>query len=198
MACLAMHLAIAKKYLDNNPNENEEAFVKGAYLPDVADDKILSHYGIRMPIKRVKDMLDSKVDIVECAKSTNLKDDLSKAVFLHLTTDYLFYNFVYTPSLESKSPEQIKNMMYQDYDFVTNHVIKNYNIVIPQEVSHIVKSKEGNIDSMFFNTQQIDRFVELTSKLNLKNCKKQIVENCNAFLNNFLEKMGKTCSKNCK
>ena len=198
MACLAMHLAIAKKYLENNPTENKDIFIKGAYLPDVAEDKILSHYGIRMPIKRVKDMLDSKVDIVECAKNTDLKDDMSKAIFLHLTTDYLFYNFVYSPALETKSPDQIKNMMYQDYDFVTNHIVNNYNITIPQEISHIVKSKDGGIDSMFFNTQQIDKFVELTSKLNLKECKEQIVKNHTGFLNNFLDKMGKTTCKNCK
>ena len=128
MACLAMHLAIAKKYLENNTNENKEAFIKGAYLPDIAEDKIKSHYGTRMPIKCVKDMLDSKVDIIECAKNTDTKNNLSKAVFLHLITDYFFYNFVYSPALETKSPDQIKSMMYQDFDFVTNYILKKYKI----------------------------------------------------------------------
>ena len=191
MACLAMHLAIANKYLENNPAENKEAFIKGAYLPDIAEDKIKSHYGIRMPINKVKDMLDSKVDIMECAKKTDLNYDLSKTLFLHLVTDYLFYNFVYTPSLETKSPDQIKSMMYQDYDFVTNYIIKNYNITIPQEIKHIVKSKKGDIDSIFFNMEQIDKFVEYVSKLNLKECKQKFSKNPIPFLNCFLETIGK-------
>lgn len=191
MACITMHLAIAKKYLENNPNENKEAFIKGAYLPDIDEDKIKSHYGTRIPIKRVKDMLDSKVDIIECAKNTDLDNDLNKAVFLHLVTDYLFYNFVYSPSLETKSPDQIKNMMYQDFDFVTNYILKTYKIDIPEEVSHIVKSRDGDIVSEFFTAEQIDKFIDLISNLNLKDCKKQILNDPTVLLNEFLEKMDK-------
>ena len=189
MACLAMHLAIAEKYLEKNPNENKEAFMIGAYLPDIEEDKIKSHYGIRMPIRCVKDMLDSKVDIIECAKNTDLNNDLSKAVFLHLTTDYLFYNFVYSPSLETKTPEQIKNMMYQDFDFVTKHVLNKYKINIPQQINHIVKSKDGDINSTFFNAEQIDKFIDLVSKLDLKDCKQQFLNDPKVLLNEFLEKM---------
>ena len=53
MACLAMHLAIAEEYLKKNDFENHEAFIKGAFLPDIAEDKVQSHYGIKMPIKCV-------------------------------------------------------------------------------------------------------------------------------------------------
>lgn len=191
MACLAMHLAIAKKYLEINPNENNELFIKGAYLPDIAENATKSHYGKNIQITSVKDMLDSKIDIVKCASEINLNDNLNKAIFLHLLTDFLFYNFVYNKKIENMSPDEVRKLMYQDYDFTTNYIIKNYQICIPKEISHKISSKEGEPSSTFFANNDIDNFINLISKLNLDLCKKQILKDSKTFLTNFLTKMGK-------
>ncbi len=191
MACLAMHLAIAKKYVQNNPSLDFEVYQKGAYLPDVSSDKFNAHYGIKIPVKTVKDMLDSKIDIKRCAQDLDLTIELNRAVFLHLVTDYLFYNFVYSEELETKTPEQITQMMYQDYDYVTDYVVKKFDITIPQEISHLVQSKSGNIKSMFFDPESTDKFVKLASQFNLDLVKAQIISSPTEFLNNFLSQINK-------
>ena len=35
MPCLAINLAIAKKYLENHPDENREDFILGTIAPDI-------------------------------------------------------------------------------------------------------------------------------------------------------------------
>lgn len=189
MACLAMHLAIAKKYLETNPKEDYEEITKGSYLPDIAEDKIISHYGKRIKINTIKDMLDSKVDIIKCIKATNLDESLSRGKFLHLLTDFLFYNFVYSKGINNISPSEIGKMMYQDYDFVTGYIIKNYKIEIPKEVSHLVTNKEGLSSEIFFTIKEIDKFIEILSNYNLGKCKDLLIEDKNKFLQDFLKEM---------
>ena len=58
MPCLAVHLAVAKKYLEHHPEENYDDFILGSIAPDidveninkyikgVSDDKANHHFGI--------------------------------------------------------------------------------------------------------------------------------------------------------
>ncbi len=189
MACLAMHLAIAKKYLEYNQNENPDNIIRGSFLPDVAEDKVISHYGKKIKINSIKDMLYSKVDMIKCANSTNLEDSLSRGVFLHLLTDFLFYNFVYSKGIDDISPSEIGKLMYKDYDFVTKYIIENYKIDIPKEIAQIVISKEGALSETFFTIKEIDKFIQILSRFNLDTCKTLIMKDCRSFLQTFFKKM---------
>ena len=53
MPCTAMHLAIAEKYSKNNPKLAKETIIEGAVLPDLAQDKFVSHYGIKKKLTSI-------------------------------------------------------------------------------------------------------------------------------------------------
>ena len=40
MPALTIHLTIAKKYLENHPEEDKESFISGSIAPDFGYDKI--------------------------------------------------------------------------------------------------------------------------------------------------------------
>ncbi len=191
MACLAMHLAIAQKYCEKHSQEDERVFCEGAIAPDIAPDKVVSHYGIKMPINSVKDMLDSKIDIVACSQDLDMSVPYDRAKYLHLVTDYLFYNYLYDEKLEILPPGELNKSLYNDYDFVTNYIIHNYNISIPEQVAHLVQAKEGVGDFRFFGKKATDKFIDLVSALDMQQTNKQIVANKDSFLSNFLQKMDK-------
>ena len=44
MACLSLHLAIAKKYLEQHKNLNYEDVMKGTLYPDVVKEDDKTHY----------------------------------------------------------------------------------------------------------------------------------------------------------
>ena len=79
-----IHLAVAKEYLkkSKNRNENEEEFINGVIFPDSVKDKAITHYGEK----------SSKSNLYEFLKDKNVNNSFYRGYFLHLLTDYLFYN----------------------------------------------------------------------------------------------------------
>lgn len=188
MACLAIHIAIAKQYLKNNPQENSQDFLIGAYLPDIAEDSVKSHFGKTGVFLSIKEMYNAKIDIKKCAEALDITNSLNRAMFLHLVTDYMFYNFIYSKQLEQIKPTQIKRLLYEDFNIITYYIINKYKITIPEQISNLVKSKEGELSLRFFDYKNIDNFIMFMSKLNLYDCKKQIVNNYDIFQDICLRK----------
>ena len=77
----------------------------------------------------------------------------SKGLFIGLSTNPIF------PKAGTLTRMSFVNLKEEDFDFVTNYVLGKYKINIPEEVSHIVKSKDGDIISEFFTAEQIDKFI---------------------------------------
>ena len=82
MPGFVIHIAVAQEYLKKHKKSFSEDFILGSIEPDFTDNKSETHYG-------------------KSSSSTNLKNYLSKnkictdferGYFLHLITDYLFYN----------------------------------------------------------------------------------------------------------
>ena len=191
MACLALHIAIAKQYLKNNPQESSQDFLMGAYLPDETEDSIKSHFGNDGPFATVKEMYNAKIDIQKCSNSLDITQSLNRAMFLHLVTDFVFYNFIYSEKLEQIKTTQVKSLLYEDYNIITNYIIDKYQITIPKPISHLVTSKEGELSDMFFDYKDIDNFIMFMSKLDLFECKKQIIKNYHKFQDDCLKKIKK-------
>lgn len=193
MACLAMHLAVAEKFLDKNKNENSDEFINGTLQPDLERDKISSHFGTDKKPETVRQMLEYKMDIVKAAKMLELNNSFNRAYFLHLICDDIFYRFVYNEKLEKWSPTEIKQAMYDDYDFVTKYIIDKYKIKLPKQLNGLANVKEGK--SVFFSTENIDDFITVFSNVNLSEAKNLIVADLESFRSNIINTLNKNKNK---
>lgn len=93
MASFDIHLAIGKSYILKNRNIiNEEEFYKGIIAPDLVINKEKSHYSGKQNKEDLLDYLANKVQLFLYLKNNNINTDYDKGIFLHLITDYLFFN----------------------------------------------------------------------------------------------------------
>ena len=79
-----IHLAIAEMYLKKHKDKKEDynEFIEGVIYPDSTKIKSETHYGDK----------SSESNLYEFLKEHELKNSFEKGYFLHLLTDYLFYN----------------------------------------------------------------------------------------------------------
>ena len=86
MASFSMHLAIAKLYLKDHPEENEEEFLEGILEPDTVPsiEKGRTHYGLHAAWSNPAKYLQENGKKIENSRK--------RGYFLHLVTDYLFYH----------------------------------------------------------------------------------------------------------
>lgn len=121
-----IHLAISKKQIELNNIQNEEEFIRGTIAPDLLKmTGIDSHYGD-----------SSNPNLKKFLENNSLKSDYKKGYFLHLVTDYLFYN----KFLEKWSPK-----IYEDYNILNKVLIDKYKIQIPKEVEKYIKFEEKSL-----------------------------------------------------
>lgn len=120
-----IHLAVAEEYLKKHKNKIEkyEDFIEGVIFPDSVKDKSETHYGIK----------SSKANLVNFLKENKLDNSFNRGYFLHLLTDYLFYN---------KYIDTMTKDMYNDYDLLNRYLINRYNVKVPEKVSNQVFFKE--------------------------------------------------------
>ena len=79
-----IHLAVAEQYLRKNENNKEDysEFIEGVIFPDSVKDKSLTHYGNG----------SSNSNLYKFLQENKLENSFKRGYFLHLLTDYLFYN----------------------------------------------------------------------------------------------------------
>ncbi len=145
MAGYVIHLAIAKMYAEKNNIKNTDEFFKGAIMPDLLD-KTTSHYG----------EFTSTPDLSLFLKENSLDSDYNKGYFLHLVTDYLFYN----KYLDSFSEE-----IYHDYNKLNDFLIQKFNIDIPSEIKQVVGTEEG--EPQIIDKEGICNFIEAVASLDI-------------------------------
>ena len=145
MPSFIIHLAIAKKYLNNHPQENAEEFYQGVIAPDLKD-KSTSHFG----------PYSSKPDLNRYCKEVGLETSYNRGYFLHLLTDDLFYN---------KYLKGFSSEIYEDYNIINKKLIEKYGIEIPKEIIGKVKFHEGN--TKILNYESICRFIDAVGEMEL-------------------------------
>ncbi len=140
-----VHLAVAEEYLKKHPNsEKYEEFINGVIFPDSVKDKSLTHYGSG----------SSEVNLVDFLKDKKLDNSFNRGYFLHLYTDYLFYN---------KYIDTFSDDIYNDYDLTNGLLIKKYNLTLPESVKKYVFFKtegECRILTMELASTVIDELSE--------------------------------------
>ena len=142
-----IHLAVGKVDSNKNKISDLERFERGIIAPDLAKDKAKSHYG---PYSSIPD-LDRYL------KERGTTNEFDEAYFLHLMTDYLFYN---------RFLKEWNEHIYDDYDKLNGRIIKKYNIVLPKELLGVVKIKEGELELL--DEEQIYSFIDTVGRIDIR------------------------------
>lgn len=93
-----MHFAVAKRFIEKNDylrNADKETlreFYWGSIQPDITDDKEATHFGTRAETRDIGKRHAEKVNPQKFLQHNKLDNAFNVAVYLHLLTDYEFYN----------------------------------------------------------------------------------------------------------
>lgn len=159
MAGYVIHLAVGEEFIRNFPNEikNYEEFIEGIIYPDSVSDKSITHYGEK----------SSSVNLKAFFSEKDIESDFNKGYFLHLVTDYLFYN----KFLTIFSSEYI----YNDYDILNKKLEEKFKVKIPIQVKEKVFYKDG--EAKILNLEEVIKFIENTAKYDLNYIREAVLKN---------------------
>lgn len=147
MAGYMIHLAIGSVYAQNNEIEDLQSFYKGIIEPDMIDNKAKSHYGL----------VTSQPGLNKFIKLNGISTSYKEGYFLHLLTDYLFYNRF----LENWNPD-----IYNDYDKLNTRIKEKYKILIPKEIESVVQFRTGKLNVL--NERKLYSFIDCVGKINVR------------------------------
>lgn len=157
MPGFVIHIAIGQEYLKKQNKNYSEEFIKGTIAPDFTDDKSKTHYGKSPRYTNLKKFLDNnKIDT-----------DFNKGFFLHLITDYLFYNYY----IESTG----KSGLYNDYDITNKNLIEKYNVILLDNVKDKVFFKEGTPEILTLELSC--KIIDEISNVDLEKIKEEVNQN---------------------
>lgn len=142
-----IHLAVGSVYLQNNKIKDIKDFNKGIIEPDMISDKTKSHYGPDSSHPGLNRFIDLN----------GISSDYKEGYFLHLLTDYLFYN---------RFLKEWDSNIYNDYNKLNSIIKEKYKIIIPKEIENIVKFKTGKLEVL--NEGELYRFIDSVGKLNIR------------------------------
>ena len=157
MAGYVLHLAIGEEFIRLHPNEvkDYDAFIEGIIAPDGVADKSLTHYGPRSSMVNLKSFFEER----------DIKKDFDKGYFLHLVTDYLFYN----KFLEKFS----KKGIHEEYDVINAELENEFKVKIPKKIKDRVFYKEGKTEIL--DLQNIIKFIKDVAKYDLEGIKTAVI-----------------------
>lgn len=152
-----IHIAIAQEYAKKHKENCSYEFIKGVVAPDFTTDKQKTHYGISPAYTNLKKFLEAN----------ELDSDYNKGFFLHLVSDYLFYNH-YLDRINKKQ-------LHSDYDFINKYLIEKYDVKLIDDVKDKVYFESGNPEIV---TKDLAcNFIDKVSSLNINDIKKEVITN---------------------
>lgn len=157
-----IHIAVANEYIKKHKKkELYDEFIKGVISPDLTNDKIKTHYGKSPAYTNLKEFLNNN----------EITSSFNRGCFLHLVTDYLFYNYY----LDYYS----KKEMYHDYDVLNKGLIEKYNIILPT----VVEDKVYYIDdsTKILTKELAIKVIDEISDMDLDEIAKQVMEDNNKW-----------------
>ena len=157
MPGFVIHLAIAQEYLKKHKKDFSEDFILGSIEPDFTSDKSKSHFGKSPAYTSLSNYLKHNKPI----------SDFDKGYFLHLVTDYLFYNY-YVENFK-------KPQIYDDYDFTNQFLINKYNVLLPVQVKDKVFFKNGTPEIL--TLPLACKLIDEVSALTLEDIEEEIYNN---------------------
>ena len=132
MPGFTIHLAVGKRYIEKHENEitNTQDFIKGIIAPDLNEnfteiekDKSKTHYG-----EWGHYSINTNINEFLRDKKVNTDLDYWKGYFIHLLTDYYFYNI----DFKNEHEQIVKNndKFYYDYDCLNKKINDKYHTEI--------------------------------------------------------------------
>ncbi len=177
MPSIQIHIAVGKKYCEINKLNFTLDFYKGVVEPDLLGEN--SHYSGLRDKNDILEYLKNKVNLISYLNKNNILDEYHKGYFLHLVTDYLFFNYYFSKKyLEDIGYEKFCKNLYFSYDVVNDYLIEKYKIdylLYKNDIMQdIEKSKsEKNMDDKQYQNilsqDKLERFIENVGKINLEN-----------------------------
>ncbi|MFR0921889.1 MAG: hypothetical protein ACLSG7_02090 [Clostridia bacterium] len=163
MAGYVIHLAVAESYIKKHEDDIKDynRFIEGVIFPDSISDKSITHYGEK----------SSKTDLKAFLEDNKIDNDYNKGYFLHLVTDYIFYN---------KLLKYFSKDIYNDYDILNEKLQKKFNVTLPENIKDKVFYKEGK--TKVLKLENIIKFIEDVSDYKLAEIKERILDNDNYWL----------------
>lgn len=158
MPSYVIHLAVAEEYLRKNKKEKVEyeQFIKGVIYPDSTTDKSQTHYG----------RCSSESNLFKFLQENELESSFNRGYFLHLLTDYLFYN---------KCIEYWSRDIYNDYDILNERLKNEYRVVLPKETMNCVHF-ERKSELKILSLPIVEEFIDKVSCLDIDNIAKEVEE----------------------
>ncbi|MBQ9013288.1 MAG: hypothetical protein IJ094_07025 [Bacilli bacterium] len=188
MPCLAIHLAVAKKYLEKHNDENKEDFISGTIAPDidfpninkyingVSDDKNSHHFGLNYKTNNIIEYMKKKVDFNLFFSQNDINSSFLRAYFLHLLCDYYFFGeYISDKKLSNLSFDEAVKIGYNDYDLITPKLISKYNLIIPDQIKSII-SRKGIGEIKILKEDTVDEFIDNMSKIDLFKAKQEVIK----------------------
>ena len=172
MASSAMHLAVAKKYLEKNKdkNFNYKKVMAGTLYPDAAKDKDKTHYTMSCRGNNLVTYLASKVSLYDFLVVHEVVESFELGWFIHLVTDYLFFAECFSEEyLLTHSYEEFRRDLYFAYACLGKYLSEKYKLTIDDYESYPSEYHEGILyrDSIL-TKETIDSFIERVSSINIE------------------------------
>lgn len=176
MACATIHLAIAKKYLEKHSELDYEEFIAGTLYPDAVEDNDKSHY---TDINRANDNLShvrGKVNLYAFLNDHEILDDFELGWFLHLVTDYLFFEECFTEEyLLNNSYEDFCKDLYYAYEHLNLYLSVKYNITENDYKDYPNAYYPGKpYEDCILSKKMIDEFIANVSRIDVQEYIKKI------------------------
>lgn len=187
MASLNIHLAIGKLYKEkNNTIKNEEDYYRGIIEPDIVADKNISHYTACLDKSNLKYYLLKRTDLYKFLCENEIESDYNLGIFIHLVTDYLFFNnFFDNDYIDNIDIKIYNNDLYHSYDNTDEYIINKYKLSFPYLEKSINEAKERarkKKNTTYENGKDIlpldklDKFISYVSELNMYKYKDKILK----------------------
>ena len=169
MASSAIHLAVAKKYYERNNISDYDNFIVGSLYPDAADDKDQAHYTDRNRGTNNVSYLQSKVNLYSFLKGRKELNDFELGWFLHLVTDYLFFDECFSKEyLLENSYEKFREDLYFAYNCLEKYVSDKYNIDKNDYKSYPSEYYPGfEYKECILSKEMIDEFIDRVSSIDI-------------------------------
>ena len=186
MASFGIHLAIGKRYCEKvGMTDGVKEIYRGIIAPDLVENKMVSHYSGELVKVDLVNNLPNKVLLTNFLTNENIDTDYQKGVFLHLITDYLFFNdFFDKEFIAGVSYLKFCEDLYYSYDTLDKYLVEKYsldysdfsdalseNIAKTMNKFQIDKEEYSNI----LPTDKVDEFIERVSSIDLEKYKTLIL-----------------------
>ncbi len=173
MPSIIIHLAIGQEYIKKNKVKNKQEFLKGSIAPDFKEDlktknqeKQESHFTSLINGKQV-----IEIEKLKNSLKIDINSDFGKGYFLHILTDYYFYQKYFKNENEKAIKE--KGSLYEDYNRLNKRLIDYYKI---KEIGNFTENtNSSNANPEYLHFDKIKDFIEDMSNLDIDD----ILENKN-------------------